>query len=208
MDEGSPSDTVRLENLWAGEFGNAYIERNRQAGEGRGPFWDRILGAYPVRNVLEVGCNIGVNLEWLARTLPARDLYGVDINAQALQDARRRLPGVNFLWSPARSLPFKNDMFDLVFTTGVLIHQPPEILPRVMGEIVRCSHRYVLCGEYYAPGLDEVPYREQPGSLFRQDFGARYLELFPELSVKAHGFLPRSEGGWDDLTYWLLEKGE
>ena len=36
-----------------------------------------------------------------------------------------------------------------------------------MDEIVRCSRRYVLCGEYRADDLEEVPYRGQEGALFR-----------------------------------------
>lgn len=38
------------------------------------------------------------------------------------------------------------------------------------------------------------------------DFGGLYQRLFPELVVRKTGFLSRAEGGWDDVTYWLLEK--
>ena len=61
----------------------------------------------------------------------------------------------------------------------MLIHQPPAELPRVMDEIVRCSRRYVLCGEYHADELEEVPYRGQEGALFRTTTGALYQERFP-----------------------------
>jgi hypothetical protein len=59
----------------------------------------------------------------------------------------------------AAELPFVDHCFDLVFTMGVLIHQPDESLGRVMSEVVRCSARLVLCAEYYAPEPTEVPYR-------------------------------------------------
>lgn len=206
MPDSTPNEAKRLEELWAGDFGNEYIQRNLEVGKGRVPFWDMLLEEFSVSNVLEVGCNIGVNLEWIGRHVPEHQVYGVDINLQALTEVHRRMPHVNAIWAPARSLPFKDAHFDLVFTTGVLIHQPPETLPLVMAEIVRCSRRYVLCGEYYAPNLEEVPYRGQPGSLFKQDFGGLYQRLFPGLTLKKQGFLPREGGGWDDLTYWLLEK--
>ena len=93
-----------------------------------------------------------------------------------------------------------------MFTTGVLIHQPPDELPQVMDEIVRCSRRYVLCGEYRADDLEEVPYRGQEGALFRHDYGRLYRERHPSLRLVEEGFLPRSEGVWDDITYWVFEK--
>ncbi len=207
MEISRKSESKRLETLWGGSFGDAYIERNRNSGEGREPFWGRILSEFPLSNVLEVGCNVGPNLELLASHLPERDVFGVDINENALKEVRSRLPGVNALWSPARTLPFRDSHFDMVFTTGVLIHQPPETLPLVMAEIVRCSKRYVLCGEYYASKPVEVPYRNEPGSLFKRDFGALYQELFPELHLMLQGFLPKEAGGWDDLTFWVFEKG-
>jgi spore coat polysaccharide biosynthesis protein SpsF len=199
------SEAARLEQLWAGTFGDAYVERNRAAGEQRGPFWQSILAEFPVRRVLEVGCNIGANLRWIAAQLPANLVYGVDVNSSALAELRSCLPAVNALWSPARELPFRDQWFDMVFTTGVLIHQPESTLPLVMAEIVRCSRRYILCGEYYAEQAVEVPYREQHGALFKRDYGQIYQELFPDLLLRRQGFLGRGEG-WDDITYWLFEK--
>ena len=95
--------------------------------------------------------------------------------------------------------------FDLVFTMGVLIHQPPETLPMVMAEIVRCSNRFVLCGEYFSPEPTEVAYRGETGALFKRDFGGLYQQMFPELSLRKKGFLSKAEG-WDDVTYWAFEK--
>lgn len=199
------SEAKRLEELWAGEFGNTYIERNMDAEERR-PFWRMILSEFPVASALEVGCNIGANLYCMAETVPCQHLYGVDINTRALETLRLELPGVNAAWSPARELPFRDRWFDLVFTAGVLIHQPPEILPIVMSEVVRCSRRYVLCAEYYSERPTEVAYRGETGALFKRDFGGLYQELFPELRLLKSGFLPMDQGGWDEVTWWVFEK--
>src|SRR5947207_2682297 len=142
------SDVRRLEDLWAGEFGDAYIERNRAAGEARRPFWESLLREFPARRALEVGCNTGANLRWLVDGVPR--VYGIDVSRNALIEMRRTLPTVNAVHAVARNLPFRDGQFDLVFTMGVLIHQTPEALPAVMTEIVRCSSRYVVCGEYFA----------------------------------------------------------
>jgi pseudaminic acid biosynthesis-associated methylase len=199
------AETSRLEELWGGDFGNDYVDRNRNAGDSRESFWRGFYEEHRFESVLEVGCNVGANVRWLAETLPGRRVYGVDINEKALAELRRTVPSVNAVWAPARELPFRDRWFDLVFTMGVLIHQPESTLPIVMSEIVRCSRRFVLCGEYYSAETVEVPYREQQGALFKRDYGREYLELFPELRLVTQGFLGRDEG-WDDVTYWLFEK--
>jgi pseudaminic acid biosynthesis-associated methylase len=196
----------RLERLWAGEFGDAYVERNTRAEQGRREFWREQLDRLGARTALEVGCNVGGNLRWIADALGTDNVAGIDINERALEVLRQQVPGIDVRHASARALPFEAASFELVFTMGVLIHQPPEHLDEVMAEKVRCSSRYVLCGEYYAEELTEVSYRGQQGALFKLDFGARYLELFPELKLVDTGFLPRSAGVWDDVTYWVFEK--
>jgi spore coat polysaccharide biosynthesis protein SpsF len=201
----SESESRRLEGLWSGEFGCAYTERNEEAGLGREPFWRDLLAEIEVTTVLEVGCNVGANLRWLAELLEPRNVYGVDVNEDALARVRRSLEGVNALFGTARELPFRDRFFDLTFTTGVLIHVSPSALPLAMAELVRSSGRYVLCGEYYAEEPVEVPYHGETGALFKRDFGRLYLELFPELALLRQGFLGR-EDGWDDVTWWLFER--
>ena len=200
-------DAARLEGLWSGEFGDDYVERNKAASEGRRPFWEHVLGAIEAGSALEIGCNVGGNLRWLAELLGAENVAGVDVNERALEVVRSEVPGVDARVASARELPFADNSFDLVFTTGVLIHQSPDELPRVMDEIVRCSRRYVLCGEYRADELEEVPYRGQRGALYKQDYGRLYQERFPRLRLLEEGFLPKSEGVWDDVTYWVFEQG-
>lgn len=197
-------EVARLEQLWSGEFGNDYVDRNRSAGDYRKAFWDGIISTYQPSSALEIGCNVGANLRWIARRLPPHHVYGVDVNLKALKELHEQLPAVNGLWAPGRELPLRDRWFDMVFTMGVLIHQPRATLPLVMAEVVRCSRRLVLCGEYYAPQLMEVPYRGHSGALFKDDYGAMYQRLFPELALLEKGFLSREEG-WDDVTYWVFE---
>jgi pseudaminic acid biosynthesis-associated methylase len=198
---------ARLERLWAGEFGDEYTERNRDAETGRRAFWERQLQALGAHSALEVGCNMGGNLRWIAELLGAENVAGVDVNGKALEMLRERVPGVDAREASGARLPFEDASFDLVFTMGVLIHQDPQSqLEPMMREIVRCSRRFVIAGEYHADELTEVPYRGQEGALFKQDFGALYQRLFGELELLDSGFLSEGEGRWDDLTYWVFEK--
>jgi pseudaminic acid biosynthesis-associated methylase len=154
--------------------------------------------------VLEVGCNVGGNLRWISSG-PTPATFGVDINAESLRRLRSRAPSAAGTLTAARSLPFRDAAFDLVFTMGVLIHQPDTTLPTVMAEMVRCSKRWVLCGEYFSPETTQVSYRGQEGALFKRDYGRLFSELFPELRLLQSGFLGR-DPGWDDVTWWLLSR--
>lgn len=201
----SDTESARLERLWSGEFGDAYAARNADAWKRREPFWRELLGKVEVATVLEVGCNVGANLHWLSQHLEPSSVFGVDVNEEALARARAILPRVNVVRASARELPFRDRWFDMVLTAGVLIHLPPSVLPLAMGEIVRCSARYVLCAEYFAEEPTEVPYRGETGALFKRDFGGLYQQLFPGLRLLEQGFLG-SDQGWDDVTWWLFER--
>jgi spore coat polysaccharide biosynthesis protein SpsF len=199
------SETNRLEELWAGDFGSAYNERNRTLDERRSAFWERLITGHGIGSVLEVGCGQGGNLVPIARVLEPRDVWGIDVNEDALATARQHAPGINVVGGVARRLPFRDGLVDLTFTVGVLIHQPDTTLPLVISELVRCSSRFVLWAEYHAPATEEVPYHGVPGSLFKRDYGAIYRELMPELAVRDEGYLDKDDG-FDRLTWQLLEK--
>lgn len=199
------AEATRLEALWGGEFGDDYVDRNDGQYDHREAFWNELHAAHGFGSVLEVGCNVGGNLQWLAPLLPDGLVAGVDINRKAIATLHQRLPEVGALWSPGRELPFRDRLFDLVFTMGVLIHQPESTLPLVMAEMVRCSGRYVFCGEYADEQTVEVPYRGHEGALFRRDYGGIFQELFPELRLVDTGFLGQG-AGWDDVTWWLFER--
>ena len=203
--KSSGSEAKRLEGLWGGQFGDSYVERNRTVGDCREAFWKDLLAEFPSQNVLEIGCNLGANIRWIASILPPQNVYGIDINLKALRELRSNYQDVNAIWSPARELPYRDRWFDLVFTMGVLIHQPDDTLPLVMSEVVRCSKRYILCTEYYSEETVEVPYHNQGGALFKRNYAKLYLNLFPELRLLKEGFLGKQDG-WDDVTFWVFEK--
>jgi len=203
----------KQEEMWAGKFGDEYHERNllSELYENRPDFWmKKIRGqGMGLTNVLEVGCGTGPNLFWLAnRKYPFLEIYGLDINESACEEARK-ITGVNGICKGmARHLPFKDNFFDLVFTCGLLIHIPPDDLLPVMSEMVRCSHKYVMFMEYWAEKEEEIEYRGEMGLLWKRPYKDIFLSFYSRHSQYEcidEGFLTKDDG-FDDVTWWLFER--
>ena len=206
MAEAGKSDEVRrLEELWAGEHGDEYVDRNFDAYSKRGPWWHKMIAQTTPTRVLEVGCNVGGNLRYIAKEAPDAQIYGIDINRKALGIVKDIVPDGNFMLEHASDLPFKDGWFDFAFTMGVLIHQPDESLETVMREIVRVSRKYVMCGEVYSAERNSIPYRGIPESFIGRDYGGIYQKIAPELTLVDSGEMGKDED-FDTLHYWLFEK--
>lgn len=189
------SAAVRQMAAWSGPFGRAYTDRNaltveqlderyrRDFGITRTELNERFLeGIDRSARILEVGCNVGLQLQALQR-LGFADLHGVELQAYAVERARARTSGIRVVQGSAYHLPFRDDGFDVVFTSGLLIHVSPFDLGAVMNEIHRCSRRYVWGLEYWAPAFAEVEYRGERELLWKGDYARTYLERFDDLTL-------------------------
>jgi len=199
---------------WRAEFGDAYIDRNLATEErvqirvrALARVLDHVRGR-PPRSILEVGCNVGMNLRALPRLTNA-ELFAVEPNARAraMCLADHIIDEDHLFDADASSLPFDTASVDLVFTTGVLIHIPPDQLEQAYAEIYRVSRRYILCSEYFAHEPTTITYRGEQGMLFKRDFGALWLDRYPDLEPVAEGFFWQRTTGIDNGTWWLLRKG-
>jgi pseudaminic acid biosynthesis-associated methylase len=197
------------EKLWAGEFGEAYIDRNRGVDliVSNSELFRKVLDrSEGVTSVLELGCNIGNNLRALRDLLPDGELHAVEINAQAAAEVEAWggatvEVGSILDFEPART-------WDLTFTKGVLIHINPDRVGDVYAALVRASNRYVLVCEYFNPVPVEVSYRGHEGALFKRDFAGEMLDAFPELRLVDYGFTYHRDPQFplDDSTWFLMEK--
>lgn len=198
-----------MSNLWAGEFGNDYTRRSGSFStvEMRAAVW---AGMIPdgARSVLEVGANIGQNLEAIAQTKEC-ELYACEPNDEARNELRasRLLPPDHITADCANNLSFAANEIDLVFTSGVLIHiSADELLPS-MREIHRVSRRWIICAEYFAPTEEMVPYRGLRDVLWRRDYGSLWLDNFPDLKCTLVFFAWKRVSGLDNVMFWRFEKG-
>jgi pseudaminic acid biosynthesis-associated methylase len=186
------TDQIRT---WAGDFGREYTNRNVYSPSELDEFYRKTYGVTRTEinrrclesvprdaRILEVGCNMGNQL-MLLEQMGFTNLYGVEIQGYALDRAKQRLPHAVLTEASAFSLPFDDRLFDLVFTSGVLIHIAPADLPTALAEIYRCSKRWIWGFEYYAPKITEVAYRGHDSLLWKADYARLYLKQFPGLEL-------------------------
>lgn len=191
-------------SLWTGDFGDNYTKRNLHPDvRARKAMFKEVLPRH-LESVLEVGANIGANLNAIA-SYKEIELYACEPN-----DLARKLlnfmPEENVTADYAHKLSFPDGVADLAMTVGVLIHVPSEQLLPSMREIHRCARRYILCGEYFAPSEEVVPYRGQSEALWRRDYGGLWLDAFPDLQPVSCTFAWKRTTRLDNLTFWLFEK--
>jgi len=163
--------------------------------------------------VLEVGCNVGLQLRLLEKANRGLEFHGLEPQPYAIERARQLSPNMVFHQGNAFALPFPDRSFDLVMTHGVLIHIHPNDLPRAIREIDRVARQYILCHEYYSPELTEVQYHGREGLLWKTDFARQYRDLCPHLRELAVRYYPYSEacGGSnlvDQVALFLKAPGQ
>ena len=197
-------------DAWRGDWGNSYNTRNAPDADNiaaRRSLFRTIFQHLPIadlNSILEVGANVGANLIVLP---PVGAIYATEPNDQARQQLiSNLLHPLNVCGDAAHMLHWPDGHIDLVFTSGVLIHIPPHMLEASCRQIVRVARRWVLAIEYFSKEPREVRYRGQDGMLWTMDYGAYYLDRFPELKPVAAGFAWQRLTGLDDLNWWLLEK--
>ena len=189
-----PEKTVQLKN-WTNRFGREYTDRNNISLSELEESYKSKYGVTRTElnklflnrldrsiRILEVGCNIGIQLSCLQK-MGFKNLYGIEPQSYALGLARKRTKDINIIKGNCFDIPFEDNYFDLVFTSGVLIHIHLRDIEKAMKEIYRCSRRYIWGFEYYSDEYVEVEYRGQKGLLWKANFSKMYLDLFENLEL-------------------------
>jgi spore coat polysaccharide biosynthesis protein SpsF len=199
------------EAFWAGDFGTEYIDRNTlnpDSFASRLSLWSKVLRHVPIapKSILELGANIGINLHALHALLPKAALTGIEINPSAAA-ILRKWGGTEVIetsildYSPDRT-------WDMVFTSGVLIHINPAALMTVYSLMAKVTARYVCMIEYYNPSPVTIPYRGEQDKLFKREFAGEFMDTFPAYILRDYGFIYHRDPVFpvDDLTWFILEK--
>lgn len=186
--------TTAQEKFWQSDFGSEYTLRNfllpsdldalyvQKYGISRTDMNKRFLGDLGIKKILEVGANMGAQLLVL-QTMGYQDLHGVEINEDAIALSKKTAPGIRISKGSAFDIPFADASFDLVFTSGVLIHISPDTIKDAMQEIYRTSRKYIWGFEYFSEDYASIPYRGHADRLWKANFSQIYLDLFPDITL-------------------------
>jgi pseudaminic acid biosynthesis-associated methylase len=211
-------EITKQASKWSGSFGQEYTDRNPQTlqemedlyrknyGFSRSELNQRFLdGMDCAMRILEVGSNIGNQLLCLQK-MGFTSLYGIELQSYAVELAKSRTKGINLIQGEASDIPFKDGFFDMVFTSGVLIHISPSILPSVLNEIHRCTRNYIFGFEYFSDVTQEIPYRGNSDLLWKADFAGIYLELFENLGLQKQEHIKYLHNENVDTMFLLKKK--
>ncbi len=209
--------STKQAETWLRQFGAEYTSRNNLALEDYEKLYVDTIGVTRSAlnevffanvpkdaRILEVGTNVGNQLLLLQRA-GFTNLHGVELQWEAIEIAQRKLGRANIVQGTALEIPFRDDWFDLVFTSGVLIHISPEDLPQAMKEIHRCSKRCILGDEYWSPETVHIPYRGLPQLLWKADYPRLYMSYCPGLKLVREQKRPHVKASNVDIMF-LLEK--
>lgn len=209
MSKNSNQFATEQESFWAGDFGNEYIDRNKdvniQASK-KNFFSNALQKAKGVNNMLEFGSNIGLNLRAIKEIIPSLSATAVEINVKAAET----LKALNYVEVNNTSIfEFSTSKkFDLVLCCGILIHINPEFLDKVYTKAYEACGKYILFAEYYNPSPVQVPYRGNTDKLFKRDFAGEIMDKYPSLKLVDYGFVYHRDPKFplDDINWFLMEK--
>ena len=189
---------------WQGEGGNTYIRGNEPTKaeiEGRTTCLKKIfekVKTSPIRSILEVGAGPGATTLALRTLYPKVDIQVIEPNLIG-REALLKM-GIRAFNGHAEAICAPDASFDLVVTSGVLIHIHPDHWRDATAEISRVSKHYVLAIEYFSFLPSSVLYHGEE-RLWRGNFGKLYLES--GLKLLGWGFFWE---GQNDTNWWFLEK--
>jgi len=197
------------EKFWAGQFGNDYIKRNMSPEllASNVNFFTGIFNRTEnVNSILELGCNVGMNLRAMKTILPNAEFTALEINETAV-NVLKEVPYIDVIHGSI--LEYQPDRkWDFVFTKGVLIHINPDHLDSVYELMYNSTNKYIVVAEYYNRTPVAIPYRGEVDRLFKRDFAGELLDKYPDLKLVDYGFSYHRDNNFkqDDVSWFLLEK--
>lgn len=138
-------------HYWTHRGGDDYFreQEGQPARSARANWMAARLAKYRPTSILEIGCGYGKQLRTLRGHVHC-PLVGVDFSPSQIGQASEYLAGVphvKLILASGARLPFPDRTFDLVLTSAVILHNPPEVAEAIRREVVRVSKRLAAHNE-------------------------------------------------------------
>lgn len=118
--------------------------------EDRSRFLAKLIDAHcpGARNALEIGCNVGRNLNFLRKN-KGISVGGIEINEDALHLMQKTYPDLRSqtFWqgsAPRVIQDIPKDAFDLVFSMAVFMHLHPKTPPSFWEQVMRVARTHII----------------------------------------------------------------
>jgi len=104
--------------------------------------------------IVDIGCGQGIFLEILRKNLGIQNLLGVDISSKLLRITKSRIPNIDLIQADAHHLPFRTNVFDLIFSLDSIEHwlQPIRGISEI-SRIVKPHGKVVITTITYVPEI-------------------------------------------------------
>lgn len=80
--------------------------------------------------VLDLGCGPGIQSHTLVEE--GLEVTGLDLSPKMIDEARKKVPGGNFLVADMTNMDFSPSSFDGIYARASLLHIPKEVIPQVL----------------------------------------------------------------------------
>lgn len=87
------------------------------------------------KSILEYGCGIGMNLQYLVEYFPDSDVHGCDISAKSIDVASKNNSSVEFFILEDSEIQKYKESFDIIFISNVFHHIEPPLRIKAVSNI-------------------------------------------------------------------------
>ena len=124
------------------EFWDKYADKNEERyNEEFAKFTRDLATSLHCTSVLEIGCGTGIDLRLFTDTF---QIHGIDLNDNALDIAKEKIPSANFKKGTITDLPFEDSSIDFVFTHQLLNYLDDDTLEKGVAEMYRVAGKYIM----------------------------------------------------------------
>lgn len=174
---------------------NDYFERNKNSllnadekaknAYSASDFIEKYLRTYPgtIEKVLEIGCNYGYNIDYLARR-HGIECWGIEPSDKAVEYGISRWkesnPRVHIMQGISNKLPYKNSEFDVVMMGFLMYVTPREMIADTVLEVNRVLKEggFLILTDFDTPiSYKRINKHNDEMPVYKEDYSRRFIPM-------------------------------